>query len=152
MAARDVNLDRIQAAVNRCCKTEAECKKCEKVSCLIGYCQIALDYSRQKNSFHIPRGNQHIPGHDFRAYYQPDLILALVEVLLQCQGCRDNHEEECVINVTRSALELALLGESLNYEGSALLYLIQVSRLNPDLGKELLQLYERNKSGKTLVV
>jgi len=49
-------------------------------------------------------------------------------------------------------LELALLGESLNYEGSALLYLIQVSRLNPDLGKELLQLYERNKSGKTLVV
>jgi len=70
-------------------------------------------------------------------------------VLLQCQECRDNHEEECVINVTRSALEVALLGESLNYEGSVLLYLMQVGRLNPAISKELLQLYEKNKPGKT---
>ncbi len=148
MASREVNLERIRSAVDRCCKTEAECKKCEKVGCLIGYCQLTLDYSIQKRSFRIPGGSRHIPRRDFKAYYQSDLLLALAEVLLQCQGCRDNHEEECVINVTRSALELALLGESLNYEGSALLYLMQVNRLNPDIGKELMQLYEKNKPGR----
>ncbi|HHW41209.1 MAG TPA: hypothetical protein GXX19_08690 [Syntrophomonadaceae bacterium] len=148
MAARDVNLEKIRAAVDRCCKTEAECNKCEKVGCLIGYCQLALDYSRQKHSFRIPGGTRHIPRRDFKAYYQSDLLLALAEVLLQCQGCRDNHEEECVINVTRSALELALLGETIDYEGSALLYLMQVNRINPDIGKELMQFYEKNKPGR----
>ncbi|QGP92388.1 hypothetical protein MGLY_17630 [Neomoorella glycerini] len=145
MTARNVDLDKIQGVIDRCCKTEAECGTCSKAHCLIGFAQTVLAYARQKNTVRIPRGHELVPQDDFRVYYQQDLIAALVEVLLQCQNCRDNHEEECVINVTRRALELALLGENFEYEGSVSAYLMQVGRHNHDLGARLLQAYQERK-------
>ncbi|MEW8958414.1 hypothetical protein SEF58_06085 [Neomoorella humiferrea] len=148
MSARNVDLDKIQGAVDRCCKTVAECGTCNKAHCLIGFAQTALAYARQKNTVRIPRGNELIPQDDLRVYYQQDLIAALVEVLLECQDCRDNHEEECVINVTRRALELALLGENFDYEGSVSAYLMQVGRHNPAIGGSLLTIYQERKKKK----
>lgn len=145
MTARNVDLEKIQVAIDRCCKTVAECGTCNKAHCLIGFAQTALAYARQKNTVRIPRGHELIPQDDLRVYYQQDLIAALVEVLMQCQDCRDNHEEECVINVTRRALELALLGENFDYEGSVSAYLMQVGRHSPGTGGRLLQAYKERK-------
>ncbi|MDN5344224.1 MAG: hypothetical protein PWQ18_335 [Clostridia bacterium] len=145
MTARNVDLNKIRVFIDRCCKTEAECGTCNKAHCLIGFAQTALAYARQKNTTRIPRGHEFVPHDDFRVYYQQDLIEALAEVLLQCQNCRDNHEEECVINVTRRSLELALLGENFDYEGSVSAYLMQAGRHNPETGGRLLQAYQERK-------
>lgn len=145
MSVRAVDIDKIRKVVDRCCKTDAECGECVKVHCLIGFCQTVLNYCRQKQSYTIPQGYRFIPRSDFRAYYQKDLIRAVVEVLLQCQNCRDNHEEDCVINIIRSSLELALLGENIPYDGSAFGYLIKVNSKNPEVGSVLLQEYQQKK-------
>lgn len=145
MAARNINLDTMQKFIDRCCKTESECGTCNRTHCLIGFAQTALAYARQKNTYRIPRGHELVPQDDLRVYYQEDLINALVEVLLQCQNCRDNHEEECVINVTRRALELALLGDNFDYEGSVFAYLMQLNRHNREIGARLLQAYQDRK-------
>ncbi|OIQ61115.1 hypothetical protein [Neomoorella thermoacetica] len=146
MSVRNIDLDKMQHFIDRCCKTESECGKCDRTRCLIGFAQTALAYARQKNTTRIPRGHELVPQDDLRVYYQEDLINALAEVLHQCQNCRDNHEEECVINVTRRALELALLGENFDYEGSASAYLMQVGRHNPEVGPKLLQAYQSRKN------
>ena len=145
MTARNIDLERIEKVVDHCCKTEAECGSCDKAHCLIGFAQTALAYARQKNTARIPRGHEFVPQDDLRVYYQQDLIAALAEVLLQCQNCRDNHEEECVVNVTRRSLELALLGENFDYEGSVSAYLMQVGRHNQETGNCLLQAYQERK-------
>jgi hypothetical protein len=145
MAVRELNYERVEQAVNRCCKTEAECVDCKQNACLIGYCQLALAYSRQKAAMRIPQGDKHIPAGDFRTYYEEDLLQALIQVLAQCQDCRDNHEEECVINVVRSALELALFGDNIPYLGSAFLYLVEAGKRYGESGEKLLQRYNAFK-------
>ncbi|MGI9861541.1 hypothetical protein SDD30_09185 [Moorella naiadis] len=145
MAARNIDLNRMQEFIDRCCKTESECSQCNRTQCLIGFAQTAIAYARKKNTSRIPRGHELVPQDDLRAYYQDDLTNALVEVLLQCQNCRDNHEEECVINVTRRALELALLGDNFEYEGSVFTYLMQLTRHNQEIGNKLLRVYQDRK-------
>ncbi|KKM09036.1 hypothetical protein SY88_21150 [Clostridiales bacterium PH28_bin88] len=136
----------MKKAVDKCCKTPEECGDCPQNKCLIGFAQIAVEYATQRSTFRIPRGNELIPQQDFKVYYHEDLNRALVEILCQCQNCQDSHEEECVINVTRMALELALLGDNLPYEGSAFTYLMQVNRLHPDAGARLLEGYKERRN------
>jgi hypothetical protein len=139
-------LDSILAAVNRCCKTEAECGQCLKGGCLVGFARLAVEYARQKNTARVPGAAQLMPDAATRLYYEEDLVSALVEVLLQCQNCLDNHEAECVVNVVREALELALLGDTQSYEGSAAGYLVNVAKTNPRLGERLLASYRQRRA------
>lgn len=145
MSIREVRLDRIKNAIQKCCKTESECEKCKKTQCLIGFCKIAIDYSEQRNSFQIPNGHKLVPKGDLKVYYEPDLIDALMEILIQCQNCSDNHDEECVLNVARRTVELALLGENFEYEGNAFGYLVKVNEYFPNIGSELLKAYQKRK-------
>jgi len=146
VSVTSVNFQPIRAAVDQCCKTEEECGSCEKGKCLIGFAQMAIDYAVQKRTYRIPKGNQLVPQNDTRVYYQNNLAHALAEILCQCQSCQDSHDEECVINVTRLALELALLGDNLLFTGSALQYLMAVSRTHPEHGNQMLELYKHKRN------
>lgn len=147
VSATNIDLGSITAAVNRCCKTEAECGQCLRGACLVGYAKLALEYARSKNTILVPGGTKFMPDVATRVYYEEDLVPALLEVLLQCQNCMDNHEADCAVNVAREALELALFGEVQGYEGSALAYLLNVTKANPRIGEMLLSGYrERRKA------
>jgi len=104
-----------------------------------------MDYARAKNAVRIPRGHNFIPEDDLRLYYQDDLLETLSEILLQCQSCQDNHEEDCVINIARRAMERALFGEYMPFSGSIAAYLLQVARQEPSLGEKLASLYQQKK-------
>ncbi|WP_227762517.1 hypothetical protein [Zhaonella formicivorans] len=142
MAASNIDVEKISLAVNKCCKTEEECGTCAKSKCLIGFAKMALEYTQKKNTVVISKGATLIPTGDYKVFYRDDLIDALVEVLGQCQDCQDNHEEDCVINIIRMALEMALLGEHPEYEGSAFAYLMKVLKQSPEVGKVLLEKFK----------
>ncbi|MGI9951652.1 hypothetical protein V3F56_04740 [Moorellaceae bacterium AZ2] len=145
MTARSINVEVIRRAVDKCCKTVEECGSCDKPRCLIGFTQTVLDYARAKNTCRIPQGHKFIPEGDLRLYYQEDLLDTLSEVLLQCQSCQDNHEEDCVINISRRAMERALFGDYVGFSGSIAAYLLQVGRQDPALGEKLASLYQQKK-------
>ena len=147
MSATNVDFARMKVAVDKCCKTEEECGPCTaKAKCLIGFAQIAIDYAVQKTAFRIPQGSQLIPRDDVRIFYQEDIRRALLEVLIQCQNCEDSHEDDCVINVIRLALETALIGDNLEYQGSAFSYLLQFARKDPGTGQALLEEFKTLKN------
>ncbi|GFN22906.1 hypothetical protein [Thermanaeromonas sp. C210] len=145
MTVRSVNLETIRRAVDKCCKTVEECGSCDKARCLIGFTQTVLDYAQAKNTWHIPQGHTFIPEDDLRLYYQEDLLETLSEILLQCHSCQDNHEEDCVISISRRAMERALFGEYMPFTGSIAAYLLQVARQEPALGEKLASLYQQKK-------
>ncbi|MGB9660527.1 MAG: hypothetical protein ACPL5F_00725 [Moorellaceae bacterium] len=150
MTARYIDITAIRQAVDRCCKTIEECGTCNKAQCLIGFIQTVLDYAQAKNTYRIPHGPKFIPEDDLRFYYQNDLLEAISEVLIQCQSCQDNHEEDCVINISRKALEQALFGDYMEFTGSIAAYLLQIGQLNPEVGQKLIALYQAKKKEATL--
>lgn len=145
MSDRNIDPTVLRRAADRCCKTVEECGSCDKASCLIGFAQTVLDYARAKNTTRVPQGHKFVPESDLRLYYEDELLEALSEVILQCQSCQDNHEEDCVINLTRKCLERALLGEYVNFNGSITAYLMELSKSRPDTGKKLLNLYQEKR-------
>lgn len=145
MPVNSVDFTAVSHLVDKCCKTEEECGSCPRNKCLVGFARIVLEYAVQKGVFRIPQGNNLIPQGDFKLYYQADLTEALAEILCQCQNCQDNHQADCVINVARLALELALLGDNQHYSGSAFAYLIETSRKHPEIGTKLLERYKARK-------
>lgn len=151
MSARDINASILRQAVDRCCKTIEECGTCEKATCLIGFAQTVLDYARTKNTTRVPQGHKFIPENDLRVYYKDELLEAISEVLLQCQSCQDNHEEDCVINVTRRCLERALWGEYIDFSGSITAYLMQIAKLYPEMGQRLINLYQEKKKSSPIL-
>jgi len=149
MSTRDINASILRQAVDKCCKTIEECGTCEKATCLIGFAQTVLDYARTKNTTRVPQGHKFIPENDLRVYYEDELLEAISEVLLQCQSCQDNHEEDCVINIARRCLERALLGEYVDFSGSITAYLVRIAKLYPGIGQKLINLYQEKKKAPT---
>ncbi|MBS3976639.1 MAG: hypothetical protein KGZ75_07950 [Syntrophomonadaceae bacterium] len=146
MAINAINLVPAKKLVDKCCKTIDECQVCAKSKCLVGFSKIALEYAMQKKALSIPQGKNLVPQGDMKIYYQEDLVEALAEILHQCQNCQDNHHDDCITNVARLALELALLGDNPPYGGSSFSYLIHAAKLHPEIGGKLLERYKAKKA------
>ncbi len=131
----------IYNAVDRCCKTVNECGECTNLKCLIGFARQVARYGLEKNMVQIPDGEKLIPGDDARVYYQEDLISALVETLRQCKNCRENHTPSCGVSLIRSSLELALIGENIEYKGDVLSYLVDLGKAKPAVGQLVMARY-----------
>ena len=145
MEIREIDFKKIADVVDKCCKTEDECGACKGANCLVGFAKVALKYASQRGVYHIPQGPEMVPEKDLKLYYKEALTEALLQILLQCQNCRDNHQEECVINCTKKSIEIALLGDYIPYNGSALGYLIELSKRDSELGESLLEKYRYSK-------
>lgn len=141
MAGTNVDFKTIYAAVDRCCKTVSECGECTNLKCLIGFARQVANYGLEKNVVRIPDGEKLIPKDDARVYYQEDLLSALVETLRQCKNCRENHEPSCGVSLIRSALELALVGEIIEYKGNVVSYLVDLGNAKPEIGRLVMARY-----------
>lgn len=140
-----IDVKRLKNVVEECCKTPGECGSCQGKECLIGYAKMVLKFADAKNINYIPQGDKLLPVQDFKTYDQQALIKALAETCVQCKNCQDSHEDHCIVNLTRMAMENALLGENLKYQGSTTSYLIQVSRINESIGKSLMSAFQELK-------
>lgn len=67
----------------------------------------------------------------------------------QCHSCKNDHNDNCILNIVRSAYEVIAFGEEQEYGGSPLAHLMKLSQLNPEKGAIVLEEYNRikNKNG-----
>jgi hypothetical protein len=135
MADANINFAVLENAVEKCCKTEAECGGCNKLKCLVGFAWNVAKYGNDKGMTRVAGGKQLLPVDDYRVFYEDDVIVALAETLKQCKNCSDNHDEDCSVSLIRGSLEHALLGENLDYKGSVLSYLMELQTVNPRIGQ-----------------
>jgi len=84
-----------------------------------------------------------IPITDFKLFDETELETAIAHILKECKDCKEDHTDECIINVIRSCYEVGLLGDVQTYEGSALQYLMYLKENYPDKALLIADAYSR---------
>ena len=70
-----------------------------------------------------------------------DLEESIAHILKECKDCKEDHTENCIINVIRNCYEVGLLGDPHPYEGSALQYLMFLSENFPEKSELIAKFY-----------
>ena len=144
--AEELNMSYVKEVVESCCRGEAVCEACMGKNCLIGFAKIVSDYATVKKKLVIPNGLTLVPTQDFKVYENDDIACALAAINLECKNCMDNHDDNCVINITRSSLEIALLWQHVEFTGSSLAYIMTLTQISPELGNQVMQQYNTLKN------
>lgn len=127
----ELNLQEIFEDLGNICKTEKVCGKCAGKECLVGYSKVCAAKCRTSELTYVMEGMKNIPPADIRGGYDEYNVLhAISHLLLQCRSCKENHFENCIINVIRSSLEVLEFGEEQAYEGNPLSYMIKLQQLD----------------------
>ncbi|NLM05200.1 MAG: hypothetical protein GX214_09295 [Clostridiales bacterium] len=141
-----IDFEALIKEVSKTCLGENQCGICEKDDCLIGYCKKGLLTSLKEQSEFIDDGMDGIPYDDTKIYDNEVIIDAIGFILNQCKNCNLYHDEECIINIVRSALEIILLGDYQEYRGSTLLYLEDIKNVDKEIADKVFQAFMRRKS------
>lgn len=140
-----MQIDALISELGHCCLEEEFCLTCKKEKCLIGFCKKSLmTVLKQKDEF-ITNGLQDLPYSDTKVYDTDSVVNAIGFLLNQCRNCNVYHDEECIINIIRSSLEIILLGEVQEYKGSMLLYLGDIKNVNPEVANKIFQSVQQRK-------
>ncbi|GAA0122348.1 MAG: hypothetical protein KID00_02335 [Clostridium argentinense] len=142
----EINFDRLITNLGNCClKKDNCCTNCVKETCLIGYSEESVKKCLKNNFLYVENGYANIPLADIKVYDHDNLITAIADILKQCKNCRENHYNDCIINIIRSCYEVALIGEMQKYKGSALVYLSDIKNINEDIGNKIFEKYSSIK-------
>jgi len=141
-----INVALIKEAVQQCCRTEEECNACKGKACLMGFAKLVSEYADVKKALSIPNGLKLVPSEDYKVYEVDTVASALAIINHECKNCMDNHDDNCVINIIRSSLEVGLLGEHLPFTGSPLAYIMTLSQINPEIGGKVMTAYRALKN------
>ena len=126
-----INLIEIFKDLGRICKTPNVCGSCAEKKCLIGYARNCTAECRVAKRTGVPNGFKEIPPSDIRGGYDEyDVLHAIAHLLVQCKGCKEEHYNNCLINIVRSCLEVIEFGEEQEYEGNIITYLMKLSQID----------------------
>lgn len=78
---------------------------------------------------------------DCKAFDETKLEIAIAYILKECKDCREDHVEDCIINIIRNCYEVGLLGDVQPYEGSALQYLMRLKTEFPENSIQIADAY-----------
>ncbi|NLW23588.1 MAG: hypothetical protein GXY88_10125 [Tissierellia bacterium] len=143
MLNKNIDYNGLIAEVGKCCLSEDFCGRCDKKSCLVGYCEQSLLSAFKNKDEYLDDGLDYIPYEDTKIYDEEKLINAIAFILNQCKNCQLYHDEDCIINIIRSALEVALLGDYMDYKGSTLIYFKELKDKNEEVSKRIFNAFNQ---------
>ncbi len=139
---KNIDFNGLIQEIGKCCLSEESCGSCDKEVCLVGYCkQSLLTAFKQKDEF-IDNGMEDIPYQDTKLYDDEKLVNSIGFILNQCKNCQLYHDDDCIINIIRSSMEVALLGDYTDYRGSALMYFSDLGNKNKELSQRIYSAYK----------
>lgn len=131
--------------LEHCCRSEAVCGQCQKTACTIGYAKQCIQNYQKEPKKEVPEGTEHIPTMDFKVFDETELETAIAHILKECKDCKEDHTENCIINVIRNCYEVGLLGDVHPYEGSVLQYLVYLKSDFPEKSNHIADIYMKLK-------
>ncbi len=125
-----------------CCLQETNCGQCKKEACIIGFAKKCVsDYMKEPKK-EVAGGSDNIPITDFKVFDEPELEAAIAHILKECKDCKEDHTEDCIINIIRNCYEVGLFGDIHPYKGSVFQYLMYLNSEFPDKSARIAQLYK----------
>lgn len=141
-----IDFDELINKLSKCCFGTNVCGYCKNEKCLIGYCKTSITSCIKTDNEFVENGVEKIPFSDSKIYDDSSLTDCLAAVLNQCSNCSLYHDDDCIVNVIRSVLEVALIGESLKYTGSVLVYLEDLKQKDRDLYEKVFSMYKEKRN------
>lgn len=139
--SNEVNYDLLLSDLANCCLQLGNCGHCKKEKCLIGYAKESIKNCLKNDVTYIVDGCKNIPLNDAKIFEQEILIEAIIHILKQCKSCKEDHYDNCLINVMRSSYEVCLFGEIQKYKGSTIKYLSDISEQRPEIAEIMIEKY-----------
>ncbi len=124
-----------------CCRSEAACGQCQKENCTIGYAKECIKEYQKAPKKEVAAGAERVPTTDFKVFDAVELEMGIAHILKECKDCKEDHVENCIINVIRNCYEVGLFGDVLSYEGSTLQYLMKVKEDFPEKSAQIAEIY-----------
>ena len=121
---KGLNAELIAEDLEHCCRGEGECVACQGRLCNIGFAKQCIKAYQIEPKKEVPGGPEQIPTTDFKVFDEAELETAIAHILKECKNCKEDHTEDCIINVVRNCYEVSLLGDTHPYEGTSLQYLM----------------------------
>ena len=85
----------------------------------------------------VPNGVERIPTMDCKVFEETDLEIAIAHILKECKDCKEDHVENCIINVIRNCYEIGLFGDMQPYGGNTLQYVMRLKSKFPERSQEI---------------
>ena len=136
---KKVNFSKVVDNLCACCLSEDVCGECESSKCLISYGKDCLKYCMINKATGVLAGHKNIPLLDTKLYDQETVIDGIVDILKTCKSCREDHFENCIINIIRNCYEIILTGQEQEYKGSVLLYLNSLKEIDSNLADKIFE-------------
>ena len=136
---KKVNFSKVVDNLCACCLSEDVCGECESSKCLISYGKDCLKHCMINKATGVLDGHKNIPLLDTKLYDQETVIDGIVDILKTCKSCREDHFENCMINIIRNCYEIILTGQEQEYKGSVLLYINSLKDINVDLSNKVFE-------------
>jgi hypothetical protein len=86
-------------------------EKCNYRDCNIGFADYVAKNIKDNPTYSIEDGERLIPNNDFKYYEQKIIANCIANTCRLCKECNENHNENCVIALTRRTLEYTQLKE-----------------------------------------
>ena len=141
-----INFNILVDALSNCCLGKTTCGKCENEKCLIGYCKKSIVTSLKENKTVIEENLTQIPFSDFKIFDEVSTKEAIAAILSECKNCDLKHDEDCIINLLRSACEVIVFGNFQEYNGNPISYIKNISKTNKVAATQIYDLYLKYKS------
>ena len=141
VAFNDINFSRLVDKLSPCCLSEDICGECDRKGCLVGYGTECIKECMINKVTYVMNGFENIPITVTRVYDTNNIMNGVVDILKVCKSCKENHFENCIVNILRSCYEVILLGEEKDYKGSALVYINDLKESDPEIADELFKRY-----------
>lgn len=138
---KGLNAELIEHDLEICCRGLDQCNQCRGNACIIGFAKQCIANYKKNPKKEVPGGTSNIPVTDFRIFNEIELETAIAHILKECKDCKQDHTEDCIINVIRNCYEVSLLGDLHPYEGSALQYLMYLKDHFPDRAAYIADVY-----------
>lgn len=138
---KGLNADLIGEDLENCCIGESVCQQCQGKMCTIGFAKECIRNYKKAPQKEVPGGAANIPTMDFKVFEEEELEVAIAHILKECKDCKEDHTEDCIINVIRNCYEVGLLGDIQSYEGSSLQYLMYLKANFPEKSGRIAEIY-----------
>ena len=124
-----------------CCLKDRFCEQCKGEECTIGFAKQCIQNYFKEPKKEVPGGPGGIPAMDFKVFDETELETSIAHILKECKDCKEDHTEDCIINVIRNCYEVGLFGNVHAYEGSALQYVMCLKSEFPEKAALITELY-----------
>ncbi|MTK12259.1 MAG: hypothetical protein F8N39_09260 [Clostridiaceae bacterium] len=118
-------------------------EKCNYRKCNIGFANYVVKNIKDNSTYSIADGESLIPKDDFKYYDEKVIAKGIANICRLCKECNENHNENCVIALTRRTLEYTQLKEKISYPGNIIHYLMNVTEQKPELAELIKREYMR---------